>query len=295
MARTVYQGHLFVGDRLLSESSMRHHPLTPMLESDLVRVLGAQTASQVGLADLGAVEAGPAALNERLAALADQGKRMAIVDALSDSHIATIAKSLAGAPLVTGGAALGGALCAQEEGFAAEPAGLPHVRGPVAMLSGSCSSATQSQVAYIRERVPTITLDPVALASTPDALESVIARALELATQGSFLVASTAEPEAVAIAQNQLGRERAAALLEDAFARLAIALAEAGTRKFVVAGGETSGAVTDALNIAMMRFGEEVAPGVPLAYSLAPEGYLLALKSGNFGDEQFFARAMEAM
>lgn len=295
MRRTVYQGHLFVGGELISDSPMRDHPLTPMRDPDLVRVLAEQSRSQIGLVDLACVEAGPTAIAARLEELAGEGKRLAITDAIFDAHVAAIGKAVLSTPLVTGGAALGGAISAlrPKSGGSGAPFGKPG--GPVALLSGSCSAMTQRQVAYIADKLPSRTLDPLALAGHPAALQDAIDWACEQARSGNFLVSSTADPASTAKAQAALGREAAASALEDAFAQIASALADAGLRNFVVAGGETSGAVSSALGVSMMTFGAEIAPGVPLTYTLAPEGFLLALKSGNFGDEQFFARAMEAM
>jgi 3-dehydrotetronate 4-kinase len=286
LARTVYQGHLFVGDRLLSESSMRDHPLTPMRDSDLVRVLGVQGRATVGLAPLSVVTAGAGALRDHIAAL---GRQVAIVDAIDDDHVATIARACATMPLVTGGAALGGALGAVRIGGAgmAAPA-RQDVAGPAVMLSGSCSAMTLAQVAHMAGQVPMRAIDP--LAADGDA---IVDWALDQAARGDVLIYSSADPQAVGQAQAALGREEAAARIEALFARLAARLAQAGVRRFIVAGGETSGAVTRALGVRMMSFGPEIAPGVPVTYTQEPRGYALALKSGNFGEPDFFQRARE--
>lgn len=295
LARTTYQGHLFVGDRLLSKSSMRDHPLTPMRDPDIVRVLARQTPSPVALAPLAAVEAGPAALAAHFRDLQASGIRMAVVDAIGDRHIETIAAACRDMPLVTGGAALGGALGAERLGRSSEARTMESPNGagagPTAMLSGSCSAATQAQIAAAADHIPSLLLDPVALARDPGALADAAAWAVHQASRGDFLVYSTADPQIVADIQSWLGRDAAAASLERAFAGIARALAAAGVRRFVVAGGETSGAVTNALGIRMMTFGPDLAPGVPWVYTLEPEGYTLALKSGNFGQPDFFLRA----
>jgi uncharacterized protein YgbK (DUF1537 family) len=295
LKRTVYAGHLFVGTQLLSDSPMRHHPLTPMTDSNLVRVLGRQSRSRVGLIDLSTIEAGSRPTAARFAELARAGHRVAIVDALSDRHLDIIAAASRGLQLVTGGAALGGAL-ARTSHRSRGPAGQDPrlmVRAPVAMLSGSCSAATRSQVARAAGVVPTREVDPLKLALGSAELSGLIAWACDQVTSGSMLLYSTGEPDAVQAVQRQLGPVAAAGLVEDAFGALAAALAGRGVRTFVVAGGETSAAVLQALRIRMLTFGDELDPGVPWTSSLDPEGFVFALKSGNFGTQDFFVKALE--
>jgi uncharacterized protein YgbK (DUF1537 family) len=294
--RTVYQGHLFVGDRLLSDSPMRHHPLTPMTDSNLVGVLQRQCRGSVGLVPLADVEAGVAATEARFAALVAAGYRVAIADAILDRHLQTLAAACAPLRLVTGGAALAGGLAltntnnVAREG-ASRPA--PHVTAPVAVLSGSCSAATLAQVQRLAGEVPARALDPVRLAEDARELPRLIDWASDQARRGlSFLLYSTARSDTVEAAQARLGRVQAAALLEGAFRQLATALGASGVRTFVVAGGETSGAVLQGLGIRLLGFGDEIDPGVPWSYSLDPEGFMLALKSGNFGSPDFFAKAI---
>lgn len=298
LKRTVYQGHMFVAGQLLSESPMRNHPLTPMYDSNLVRFLGRQTPSQVGLVTLGDVEAGPAALNDRFAQLRSEGVSMAVTDAILDRHVEVIALACKGMPLVTGGAALGGALGRVRVGLGASQSAAAdrhHARrGPTALLSGSCSAMTLTQVSNVIAHVPSYLLDPLKLAADADALAAAANWALDQASRGDFLIYSSADAQAVQAAQTLLGRGEAASSLERAFGQIAQALAGAGVRKFVIAGGETSGAVTSALNVRMLSFGDELAPGVPWTYTLDPEGFTLALKSGNFGGPDFFQRALAA-
>lgn len=292
-ARTVYQGHMFVGRHLLSESSMRNHPLTPMTDSNLVRFLGKQCRGQVGLLALQEVEDGVEAIARAIAREKDAGRKILIADAISDSHIRTIAQAAARMRLVTGGAALGGALCTQQAsaGGGKESPELSRAAGRVALLSGSCSAATLAQVRNVKDMVPSRILDPLRLMEMG---KSEIAAALDWARTQShdFLIYSTAETAAIKQVQDRLGAETAGTLLEDAFAEIAAGLAQAGVRKFVVAGGETSGAVIRALDIRTLSFGEELDAGVPWTYSVDPEGYTLALKSGNFGGPDFFKRAI---
>jgi uncharacterized protein YgbK (DUF1537 family) len=295
LARTVYQGRLFVGSQLLSESSMRDHPLTPMTDSNLVRVLERQSPFPVGLVPLDAVEAGTAAMQDRFLTLERAGHRAAIVDAVLDRHVDAIGFACRDFRLVTGGAALGGAL-ARASITARIPAvseAVPVRSGPVAVLSGSGSAATLAQVERLAADVPHRSIDPLALARDGAILHELIEWAGRQVQSGPVLLYSTASPEAVRNAQRALGRGEAAALIEHAFGALAAALAQQGVRRFVVAGGETSGAVLEALGIRMIGFEEEIDPGVPWTRSLDPEGFHLALKSGNFGSPEFFIKALQ--
>ena len=295
LSRTVYAGHLFVGNQPLSETSMRHHPLTPMTDANLVRVLGRQTRGRVGLVELATIEAGPGAVAGRFAELADAGCTVAIVDALFDRHLDVVAQSGAGLALVTGGAALGGALARvnhRARGPKARPHGLS-IRPPVAMLSGSCSAATLSQVEAAAKVMPTRAIDPMKIAESPDELAHLIDWACDRIGSGSVLLYSSGAPGQVQAVQQRLGHSSAAALVERTFGALAAALAARGVRTFVVAGGETSAAVLQALHIRMLTFGDELDPGVPWTASLEPEGFVFALKSGNFGTRDFFVKALE--
>jgi uncharacterized protein YgbK (DUF1537 family) len=294
LGRTVYQGHLFVGTQLLSESSMRDHPLTPMTDANLVRVLARQSACSVGLVPLEDVEKGSATLRERFAALAGGGHRVAIVDAVLDRHVDAIGCACRDFPLVTGGAALGGALAraAIPARAQADTPAAPVRSGPVAVLSGSGSAATLAQVRRLAADVPHRLIDPLALSHHGGALAELVDWACQQACRGPVLIYSTAPPDAVRDAQRVLGRGGASAMLEHAFGAVAAALARQGVRAFVVAGGETSGAVLEALGIRMLGFGDEIEPGVPWTCSLDPEGFHLALKSGNFGGPDFFIKAL---
>jgi uncharacterized protein YgbK (DUF1537 family) len=295
LSRTVYNGHLFVGPQLLSESSMRHHPLTPMTDSNLVRVLGRQTRSRVGLVDLATVEAGPRAVAPRFAELAGAGDAVAVVDALFDRHLEAIADASAGLQLITGGAALGGALARvnRRSGEPMENGRTVPVRAPIAMLSGSCSAATLAQIEQVAGVMPTRAIEPMKIAEHPGELSRLIEWACDQVATGSVLLYSSGGPGEVQAVQQRLGHAPAAALVEQTFGSLAVALAGRGVSTFVVAGGETSGAVLEALRIRMLTFGDELDPGVPWSSSLEPDGFVFALKSGNFGSRNFFVKALE--
>ena len=298
--RTVYQGHLFVGGALLSESGMRDHPLTPMRDSNLVRVLSRQTDGTVGLVPWATVARGAGPVRAALSALREQGRRYAIVDALTEPDLLAIGEAVAGHALVTGGSGIAMGL---PENFRragllgdVDAASLPNVHGPAAVLAGSCSRATLFQLGAVRDQVPTLQLDPLAL---PDAA-ALAAQALEWADgklgDTPVVIAASALPDQVAALQARLGRDAAGALIEDAMAAIAVGLVERGVRRMVVAGGETSGAVVSRLGIRRLRIGAEIDPGVPWTYAeggTAP--MLLALKSGNFGRRDFFLQAFEQL
>ncbi|MBL8350703.1 MAG: four-carbon acid sugar kinase family protein [Burkholderiaceae bacterium] len=300
-ARTVFKGHLFVGDQLLSDSPMKHHPLTPMTDANLVRVLQAQLdparGRRVGLIDYRCVAQGAAAIGQRIGALREQGFAFAIADALSDDDLRRLADASAALPLVVAGSGLAIGIPARH-GLQpdAQAAKLPPPGGAAAVLSGSCSAATNAQVAaFIAGGGEALAVDPLRLAAGHDAAAEALAWARpRLDARRALLVYATAAPEAVRAVQQQLGAEHAGALVEQALSRIAVGLVEAGVGRLVVAGGETSGACVQALGIAQLRIGTQIDPGVPWCHAATPlrrEGLHLALKSGNFGGSDFFSRA----
>ena len=280
--RTVYLGHLFVGDVPLAESGMRDHPLTPMRDSSLVRVLQAQTAGQVALVPHAIVDAGAGAIRQALAQLEGAGSRYAILDALRDEHLVAAGEACKDLALATGGAGLAMGLARALSRGAAKKAALPAVEGPAVILAGSCSEATRAQVAAARERLPSYKLDAAAL--DPGA---ALAWAQPRLGAQPVMIYASAPPEEV--------QQSRAASVEEAFRFLARELAARGVRRFVVAGGETSGAVVEALGVRALAFGPEIAPGVPWTAAVGGEPYLLALKSGNFGEADFFTKAFEVL
>ncbi len=297
--RTIYKGHLFVGDLLLSDSPMKDHPLTPMRDSSLVRVLAGQTKRPVGLVEHKTVRRGANAIRARFDELRTKGTVYAVVDALADEDLMAIGAACAGLALVTAGS--GVALGLPQNFFAAglmqprtDAARLPAAGGKPAVLAGSCSAATRQQVAQMAARHPAHALDPIAehdAARLAAKALSAIAPALEAGKP--FLVYSTAEPSQVAAVQARLGAERAAALIEDALAIVAERIVASGVRRMVVAGGETSGAVVKALGVKALAIGPQIDPGVPWTTSVGSEPRIaLALKSGNFGTPDFFEKAL---
>jgi len=303
--RTVFKGHLFVGDLLLSDSPMRLHPLTPMTDANLVRVLQAQLSvargRHVGLIERGTVAAGAAAIRARIEALQAQGVTLAIVDAVANADLWHLAEALKGELLMTAGSGLAIGLPAQF-GIqpAAEAARLPAAGGAQAVVSGSCSAATQAQVAAFRQAGgAAFEVAPLRIASGVDVAAEALAWALPRLPRGPVLVYATAAPEAVREAQQRLGVEQAGAIVEDTLGRVARGLVENGVAQLVVAGGETSGACVQALGITQMRIGPQIDPGVPWCHAVAKaggaSGLHLALKSGNFGGTDFFTRAFAAL
>jgi uncharacterized protein YgbK (DUF1537 family) len=292
--RTVYRGHLFVFDQLLSDSGMRNHPLTPMTDANLVRVLGRQTMLGVGLVRYDTVAAGPAAIRAAADKLAAEGKPFIVVDTLTNADLGAIGAACRGLRLVTGGSGLALGLAPQlrPAGAPSFAAALPAVGGPIVALSGSCSEATNVQVRRFAECHPVFRFDPVVLAGGGQTAAEAADWAMARLEDGPCLVSATAPPAEVRAAQAKLGTERAATVVEEALAAVAVALRKAGVRRFVVAGGETSGAVATALGVSRLAVGAQIAPGVPWCVTDDPEPVALALKSGNFGGEDFFARAI---
>jgi uncharacterized protein YgbK (DUF1537 family) len=295
--RTVYLGHLFVGEVLLSDSPMRDHPLTPMRDANLVRVLGRQTTRRVGLVPWPVVARGAGAIRAAFDRLAGDGHSHAVVDAIADDDLMEIGAACADLALVTGGSGVASGLprnfrsagLLQEHG---EAANAPQVAGKAAVLAGSCSAATRAQVAEWGNAHRAVALDPLAGDAGTVAARALRAIEADLGAGKPVLVYSTAAPEAVAAVQAKLGRERAATLIEEAFSMLARDLVERGVRRLVVAGGETAGAVVQALGVEALAIGPEIDPGVPWTTSLGARPLALALKSGNFGAVDFFAKAL---
>jgi uncharacterized protein YgbK (DUF1537 family) len=296
-ARTVFKGHLFVGDVLLNESGMQNHPLTPMTDPNLVRVLQAQCKRQVGLIDHRTVAQGEAAIRARIAALRSAGVGLAIVDAVSNDDLLRLAPALKDHALITAGSGVAIGLPAN---FGLEPSSraseLPPAQGLRAIVSGSCSLATNRQVAdFIRAGGPAFALDPLRIAAGIDVAAEALAWAEPRLRDGPVLVYSTADAGAVRSVQGRLGVGEAGALVERALAAIARGLVERGVRQLVVAGGETSGACVQALGITQLRIGPQIDPGVPWCHAAAPacggQGLHVALKSGNFGADDFFTKA----
>jgi uncharacterized protein YgbK (DUF1537 family) len=280
--RSVYQGHLFVSDRLLNECGMQDHPLTPMTDADLRRVLASQTDWPVSHIDFRTVDRGAAAI---LAAM-PPSPAMVVVDAVRDADLVEIGAAAKHCKLLVGGSGIAIGLPAN---FGHAPAS-PHwsgVAGKAAILSGSCSRATRAQVhAYTgpkREitagQIMDATIDAPALADWV------------MATDGAPLIYSSADPDVVRAAQDTYGRDVVAQRIESLFTELTTCLVQRGVNRLVVAGGETSGAAVAGLNAKALRIGPKLAAGVP-AMRVEGTEIAIALKSGNFGGPDFFAESL---
>ena len=293
--RTVFKGYLFVGDVLLNESGMQHHPLTPMTDANLVRVMQAQCKSKVGLLGHKTIAQGATSISQEIANLKHQGVRIAIVDAVSNDDLMRLGPALKGMPLVTAGSGVAIGL-PQNFGLLPTPQAsvLPKASGLQAVVSGSCSQATNRQVANFKASGrPTFLIDPLHLkGSWEDLVQEALAWAQGHLATGPVLVYSTATPESVQAVQSQLGVEAAGHQVEQALAAIARGLLQQGVHQLVLAGGETSGASVQALSIEQLQIGSQIDPGVPWCHAHTPMGGVhITLKSGNFGTDDFFTKA----
>ncbi|WP_081893147.1 MULTISPECIES: 3-oxo-tetronate kinase [unclassified Serratia (in: enterobacteria)] len=294
--RTVYQGYLFVMDQLLSESGMRNHPVTPMTDSNLLRLMEAQAKGRCGLVNATEMENGAEAVKAKLQQLTQQGVRYAVLDTLNEQHLLTQGEALKTMKLVTGGSGLAIGIARQwaQPGQAkAQSAGAPQGKKAV-VLSGSCSTMTNKQVTRYRQQAAAQAIDVARCINASDRSTYASELSLWVEQQSSAelapLLYATAEPEQLQQTQQQYGVEAASLAVEALFADVVIRLHQQGFNRFIVAGGETSGIVTQALGIRGFHIGPCISPGVPWVRAIE-QPVSLALKSGNFGDENFFARA----
>jgi len=288
--RTVYQGNLFVGSVPLNESPLKDHPLNPMHDSNLVRVLARQSQTKVGLVDLATLARGADAVRGRLADLAGNGCGAAIIDAVFDRDLETIGSAALDHRLSVG--ASGKDKTASTGAIPGAPVG-----GPAACLAGSCSQATLQQIANAEKTMAVLHLDPEQIIAGPAEARRALAWASDRISSGPILIASSSTPDQVAALQSRHGRDAAGHAIEQAMADIAEGLVQSGVRRLVVAGGETSGAVVDRLRIPGFLVGAEIAAGVPVLRAVGADkgDMLLALKSGNFGGAEFFSDALKLM
>lgn len=295
--RTVYMGYLFLGAQLLSESPMRHHPLTPMLDSHVGRLLQAQTSSRVGLVPKDVVDQGPQQVRSAFDRLRGDGCHIAVIDAIDTDDLVTIGRACADLRLVTGGAGLATGLArslreAGELRVVDEAGALPAGQGACAVVAGSASSTTREQIKVMLIRHPGYVVETARVA---DGRQDVVAAALQWAAarlpNGPVLIyTETADPHRSTSGVAPDIAER----LEETLAAISRGLVEMGVGRLVVAGGETSGAVVSALGATALRIGEEISPGVPWTTATGTaRPVALALKSGGFGTPDFFQRALD--
>jgi uncharacterized protein YgbK (DUF1537 family) len=301
--RTVYQGNLFVGAVPLNESPLKDHPLNPMHDSNLVRVLARQSKTKVGLVDLAVLARGPDAVRARLADLAGKGFGAVIVDAVFDRDLETIGAVALDHRVSVGASGIGLGIAralvplGKIKSNALDTIPDAPVDGPAACLAGSCSQATLQQIANAEKTMPVLHLDPDRVVAGKEEARRALAWAKQRLSEGPILIASSSTPDQVAALQARHGRDAAGYAIEQAMADIAEGLVESGVRRLVVAGGETSGAVVDRLKIPGFLVGAEIAAGVPVLRAVgAQDGeMLLALKSGNFGGPEFFSDALRLM
>lgn len=297
--RTVYQGYLFVMNQLLSESGMRNHPVNPMTDSLLPRLVEAQSQGRCGVVDAQTLDKGALAVSQKIEQLKAQGFRYAVLDALNERHLEIQGEALKDARLVTGGSGLAIGLARQwaKEGTdkkQAQQAGYPQGKD-VVILSGSCSVMTNTQVAHYRQSAPTQAIDVARCLGNASERQAYVVSLCDwvIKQQGGRLAPmlyATAEPEKLAEIQQQYGATEASQAVEHLFSDVATELHKRGIQRFIVAGGETSGVVTQSLGIGGFHIGPCISPGVPWVRA-TDRAISLALKSGNFGDEAFFTRA----
>lgn len=293
--RTVYNGHLFVFQDLLSDSGMRNHPVTPMTDSSLIRMMDAQSQGSSGLVNFQVIEQGSQAVSERFESLKQQGVRYAVVDAFNADHLVTLGQAAKSLKLVTGGSGLAAGIAKNwvenlADQSAAKKAGNP-TKAPTVVFSGSCSVMTNQQVAVYKQQAPHFAIDVKACLTNQAYSNQVFDWVMtNIDSEFAPLVYATAEATALKAIQEEFGAQASSHAVEQFFSKLAIKLQQHGVKNFIVAGGETSGVVTQSLAVTGFHIGPQIAPGVP--WVKAVDGELsLALKSGNFGDEHFFAKA----
>ena len=295
--RSIYMGNLFVGDVPLAESPMKDHPLTPMRDSNLVRVLQGQTKLPVGLVPFGTVAQGRDAIRAAFKGLADAGKRFCVIDAITDQDLMEIGAAIADHKLITGGSGVAMGLSANyiAQGLMKASTGTKRMvapKGRQLIISGSCSEATRGQVkAALAAGIPTYEVDARSIGHGKLDAADIIAWAKKQPATGPILIYSSADPAKVAEIQKEFGRDEAGAMVERVLAATAKALCADGFSRVIVAGGETSGAVVGALGVGAIEIGPEIAPGVPWTLSRDGATLALALKSGNFGGPDFFLSA----
>lgn len=298
--RSIYMGNLFVGQKLLSESSMKDHPLTPMNDSNLMRLLSAQVSRRVGLADRIVVNNGVNSLKEKLISLKENDVPHVIVDAVADTDLDAIASACQDMDFITGGSALAmplaefykasGKISANDNSFMNKKLNTGSI-----ILSGSCSEMTIIQVKnFIQRGAAAFQLDPIDLA------ENGVKKVLDWLSSQDFtkniIIYATSDPDTVKKVQAELGVDMAGKIVEQGLSECAIAARELGIKNFIIAGGETSGAITKALNVRQLDIGIEIAPGVPWTFSGKRNNQIaLSLKSGNFGSEEFFTEALSKL
>ena len=295
--RTVYCGHLFVNGALLNESGMQNHPVNPMRDANLMRLMEMQASGKAGNVPSSVLDQGAEAVRKAFAALADKGISYGVPDTLTTDHLSILGEAAADMPFVTGGSGLAAGLAkalAKKRGWKQEnasEAGAPLPGGKTIVLSGSCSVMTNKQVAIYSADAPSFQVEVGRCTKDAVGYAAEIASWIDQQDSGKApLIYATASPEALAAIQSQFGAREASLAVEHLFSELTIHLKNRGFDHFIIAGGETSGVIVQKLGISAFHIGPQIAPGVPWVRAVNMP-VSLALKSGNFGDEQFFSKA----
>ena len=298
--RSIYQGYLYVGDKLLSESSMKDHPLTPMKDSNLVRMMSEQSGRKTGLIGFSTVNKGKEEIQRMINELQKNQFRYGVIDAIENEHLRRIGHAAASHKLVTGGSAVAMGLPDnfRQQGKLSNPVEPtpPSTSGRSLVLAGSCSQATRGQIAYVGSKHwPMKKIEIGDIADGKDVPSDLVVWANTQNIDLPVLIYASSDPDEVAEIQRRYGVKESGELIEQVMGKIAIALTRDGFDRLVVAGGETSGAVVSALNIKALKIGPEIDPGVPWTESLGQKPFALALKSGNFGTEDFFEKAFRVL
>lgn len=295
--RTIYQGYLFVMAQLLSDSGMRHHPINPMTDSSLIRLMESQSKGKCGLIPFNIIESGANAVSAKLDELKNAGYRYVVLDTLTEKHLLTQGEAVRDMKLVTGGSGLAIGLAKQwakpgVDSQQAQKAGQPQGDKSV-ILSGSCSVMTNKQVAAYQNQAPSFALDIEKCLIDDNYINIVNQWVIDNSSQSlAPLVYATTSPENLASIQNKWGIEKTSIAVESFFANLAKRLVDQGYNKIITAGGETSSIIVQTLSISGFHIGPTIAPGVPWVRAI-DKPLSLSLKSGNFGDETFFIKAQK--
>lgn len=292
--RTIYQGHLFVGTSLLAESPMANHPINPMRDSNVLRLMRAQTLREVTLLPYDIVMEGPCAIRTGLDQCAAEGVSYVVVDALDVGHLRAIAEACSDAPLLSGGAGVGWAL-----GAILNPASRPSAaegvdpsEGPTVILAGSSSAATRGQISRVLGRVPCLKFDPLAIVRQETSIEGILNWVLGNLDEQGIVVYASDDPERVGEIQGLLGTECASTIVEETLGAVARSVVAGGVRRLVLAGGETSAAIVRELGVGALEICEDLEPGIPWMRSADERALVFALKSGNFGSDALFEKAL---
>ncbi len=297
--RTIYNGVLFVGDLPLAESPMKDHPLTPMRDSNLIRLMEAQSSGRAGLIPLPVVRAGANAILAKIAEMKSQGMSYGVIDALDETDLRTIGKAAASHAFITGGSGVALGLPENyrdaQQIIVQQSAAVPTIQGRAVILAGSCSTATRAQLELAKSQWPCSKIDIDHIAAGDDVVGKLVTWAIAQPAGTPVVIYGSADPQEVNAIQATYGVERSGKMMEDTLGEIAVRLSNAGFHRLVVAGGETSGAVVSALGVKLLQIGPEIAPGVPWTQTLGTHPLALALKSGNFGKPTFFEDALKAL